>query len=126
MCTVPIIAQLSQLNNRVNIYAIKLWHIPFVYLTIVCVAISEFENMKSNLLINTIGSILVFSGCTTMAIIWIHDNRIKKLIKLVHNIETDLGLENTMISQKVFPYYFLVFLCCSSVILITCRGLLAG
>ena len=104
------IAQLTQLNNRVNVYAAKMWHLPFAYVAIICVSIASFKNVESKF-VYIIVAVLFSAGIACLTIIRNHKNRISQLIGFVHALEVKLNLEESMEEQKVIPYYATVVVC---------------
>jgi hypothetical protein len=112
------LAQLAHLNNRVTVYVTRLWQMPFAFLAIVCITISQIEKMKEIFYINVVSAILVFSGISIMVMISHHLKRVDTLISNVHDIENTLLLPESMARQKIMPYYFIVAICCIAIVIV--------
>lgn len=102
------IAQLKILNDRVNLYAGRLWQMSFVYLGFTILAYSRLLNSLPLESIKYLTIAIITAGLTALIVIRIYDQRIESLIKHVGSIEDSLNLKRTMESQKVYPHYGLV------------------
>ena len=110
-----LLSQLTHLNSRVSVYVVRLWQIPFAFLAIVCVAISQFGGIEEDIYVHSIGAVLLITGIVIIRIISNHLKRVDQLIHLVHKIEVELGLDESMVRQKVYPYYCLIMVCCLAI-----------
>ena len=76
------LSQLSHINSRISVYVTRLWQMPFAYLAIVCVSLTQFNSMKEDINIYIISAVLLAAGLTIMAMIRNHFNRVDLLITL--------------------------------------------
>lgn len=102
------ITQLKILNDRVNLYASKLWQVSFAYLGFTILAYSRLFNPIPSESIKYLTIAIFIAGLTALVVIRIYDQRIESLIVHVSSLEEDLNLKRTMESQKVYPHYGLV------------------
>ena len=110
------LVQLNILNVRVNLYASKLWQVPFAYLAIVSLAIANSQDQNDKYLVVLSASLLFLGGLIAIVVVWWHNKRIDMLISKVGILEDSLNLEKTMKPQFVWHYYFLVAFCMGSII----------
>lgn len=101
--------QLSELNSRARTYASQLWQVPFGYLALVGVLLTQL-NSQSSLLTPVFISALGTSVLAHMGfVVYFHNNTVQKIIKL----EATMGLNKaTSIGPggTVAPFMALVFL----------------
>ncbi len=109
------LSQLSHINSRISVYVTRLWQMPFAYLAIVCVSLTQFNSMKEDINIYIISAVLLAAGLTIMAMIRNHFNRVDLLITLAHSLESSVGLEESLEKQKLIPYYCLMSICCIAI-----------
>ena len=104
-----LIVQLSELNQRVRLYASQAWQMPFAYLAATGIALINTSSSKPTG-ITLVSSTFVVFGFATILAIRNMMTRAREIVDVIKKVERLLLLEESVKYQKPLPFYLMLLI----------------
>jgi hypothetical protein len=103
-----LIAQLSELNQRVRLYASQAWQMPFAYLAATGLTLLRADSSSKPVAIMLVTSTFIVFGLAAVLAVWNMMKRARELVDSIKEVERSLLLQESVKYQKPLPFYIML------------------
>ena len=109
----PLCTQLDILNERIRMYAARIWQLPTAYFSAIAIAAFNIEKDTPANIVKIISGFSVVTGIILILLLYSYRHRINKLVAYTKHIEKELAIPVTSVAYMYrahFSLYLLIIL----------------